>query len=188
MTAARRIRELSMFLQHRGMFAGREAPSQGGRPSASTRVYTPPVRLRQAPCAMGTEVETIGDILDGDTSPNRLPASTAVLDRIGLGANVKHDVEVKGSEALAAIILRLDAQERRNSLNQCAPAGQRVTHPPVPIRRTQLATDTSTSGTNRPDPAKAGCFKPVPWLALRRPSCGLTTRLGPLGLGWDRTA
>ena len=60
---------------------------------------------------MGTEVETIGDILDGDTSPNRLPASTAVLDRIGLGANVKHDVEVKGSEALAAIILRLDAQE-----------------------------------------------------------------------------
>ena len=42
--AARRIREMSMFLQHGGMFAGREAPTQGGRPSASTRVYTPPLR------------------------------------------------------------------------------------------------------------------------------------------------
>ena len=57
-------------------------------------------------------VETIGRILDGDTPPNRLPASTAVLDRIGLGANVKHNVELKGSEALAAIILRLDEEER----------------------------------------------------------------------------
>ena len=47
-----------------------------------------------------------------NTPPNRLPASTAVLDRIGLGANVKHDLQVRGSDALAAIILRLDEAER----------------------------------------------------------------------------
>ena len=57
-------------------------------------------------------VETIGGILDGQQPPNRLPASTAVLDRIGLGANVKHDLQVRGSDALAAIILRLDEAER----------------------------------------------------------------------------
>ena len=42
-TAARRIRELSMFLQHGGMFAGREVPSQGGRPVLPP-AYTPPLR------------------------------------------------------------------------------------------------------------------------------------------------
>ena len=57
-------------------------------------------------------VETIGDILEGDAPPNRLPASTAVLDRIGLGADVKHDFEVKGSETLAALILKLDEEEK----------------------------------------------------------------------------
>ena len=36
----------------------------------------------------------------------------AVHDRVGLGANVKHDLQVRGSDAVAAIILRLDEEER----------------------------------------------------------------------------
>ena len=62
-------------------------------------------------------VEGIGGIFRGEVPPNRLPASTAVLDRIGLGANVKHDFEVKGSETLAALILKLDEEERPQQLD-----------------------------------------------------------------------
>ena len=107
-----------------------------------------------------------------DTPPNRLPASTAVLDRVGLGADVKHDLQVRGSDALAAIILRLDAEER-TELSE-SPAGPKrareqqaalvrptprpessdamghwyqqapaMSDPPVRIRRTQFATVTN---------------------------------------------
>ena len=100
-----------------GLFAkGKVDPSEAGRKGAQVREERWLERQSQtreelmilAPKA----VETIGGILDGDTPPNRLPASTAVLDRIGLGANVKHDLQVRGSDHLAAIILRLDAEER----------------------------------------------------------------------------
>ena len=81
-------------------------------------------------------VETIGDILEGDAPPNRLPASTAVLDRIGLGADVKHDFEVKGSETLAALILKLDEEGkgRSSSMDETGRVG--LAHPPVRFHRT----------------------------------------------------
>ena len=98
-----------------GFAKGKIDPKEAGRKGAQAREQNWHERLSRhreeldklAPDA----IATLGKVLEGDRQPNVSPTAFGVLDRIGLGPSSKQDVQVTGSERLAAMIAELDAEE-----------------------------------------------------------------------------